>query len=244
MVDIRSLPSLHDKHVDRMIEFLRRAAKGRVVDRDAVEASVLEILHATGLAHDGTENGRIWLELADGDLDHKALRAGFRKLARSKDPIKLARQRPELQPGLNKLLRARWGRRWVREKREGEPATRTIDWSRLSEDERQEVRDLCTRLADFHDSQVSQGRQQLNDVDTALAELAEAFLAFTGKPGPVHGVPYAQTSHFIRFAVAALEPVALTFEVSEKAISERWRRQVRDARDAEQAERAQNPSAG
>jgi hypothetical protein len=90
---------------------------------------------------------------------------------------------------------------------------------------------MCRHLARYHHSFVRRGRQQKDDLDTILEELAEWFLRWTGQNRKtIDDVPYSINSRFITFVVEALEPIGMYFEVSAKALSRRWERRVRHAR--------------
>lgn len=214
----------------RMVTILERAADGRPVDASEVEDRLIELIHAIGLAREDTEHARLWHELqADLAPDHAHLRDRFKELAAAENPLDPILCARDLAPYLQGQIRTRWSPRWKRAGR-GEPRVSTLDWHALTPVEQDELRSMCRHLAHYHGSFVRCGRQQKNDLDTIIYQLAECFLRWTDQQIAVEAVPYSMNSHFIAFAVEALKPVRIYFEVSQYALSRRWERYVRHAR--------------
>ncbi len=216
-----------------IMDILDRASDGRQIDSEAVEQSLLEIIHAIGLASDGTEGSRLWQEFSSQEPSHRTERDGLLRLAGADDPFTLARR----DSRLSSLLRSsvglhHAGGRW-RKAGHSLSSLQKADWSSLSAAEQTGFREALEDAAGYSGHFVRRGRVQKTRLDTALLDLADLYLSWTGQTVARHHVPYAIESRFIQFAVAALEPVGWYFEVSNAALSRRWERIVLDARKEE-----------
>ena len=191
-----------------------------------LEAELLSVIHGSGLAHDGSEASGYWHEFRSAAPSHKQLAAGFKAMAQAPDPLAPSICTPDLWPELNARIRTRWAARWKREGRTSEPSLRTVRWDTLSDAERGDIRAIAERLARYHQQFVRRGRPRKRDLDDVMRELADIFLRHTCSPSYWGELPYAEESWFIQFAVLALEPAAMYFEVSADALSRRWERLV------------------
>jgi hypothetical protein len=233
-----SFPTYESAELKGIMALLRRASPGRQEDRALVEKTLLGIIHAVGLAHDGSEEALIWEELSAKDASHRDLRDGFGRLAQAEDPLELARRESDLGAGLNAQIRSRWLARWRRQRRKAEPSLDTVVWEMLSSSEQVEIRAMAKKLADYYGSLVRRGRRQKMHLDAALWLLADHYLDWTGQTIAPHDLPYSVNSLFVRFAAAALGPVGHYFEVSPEALSGRWERLVSDVRKEAKADPA------
>jgi hypothetical protein len=229
----RNLQAYDPATIERIVAILGRAAGGRQIDREEVEQSLLEVIHAIGLASDGTEESGLWREFSSQDPSHKIERDGLLRLASAEDPFELARR----DRRLSSLLRSsvglhRVGGRW-RKAGYSLSSLRKTDWSSLSTGEQAEFRKALEDAASYHARFVRRGRAQKTRLDTALLDLADLYLSWTEEAIARHQVPYSAESRFIQFAVAALEPVGWYFEVSDAALSRRRERIVLDERKEE-----------
>jgi hypothetical protein len=236
-----TLPAYDPDRLDRILALLSRAgddspdiALAWLRDRrDELERDLLSLIHATGLAHDGSEAGAIWHEAVSDAPSHQQLAAAFTAMARAARPLDPGICKSELRSGLSALIHTRWAPRWKRERRNAEPSLRTLDWGMLSIAERQEIRAMARHLAQYHDGFVRRGRQQKGNLDAVLTGLADLFLRYSGSSIDRYEVAYARESQFIKFAVLALEPAAvqqMSHEVTDYALSRRWERLVVNSR--------------
>jgi hypothetical protein len=222
--------------IDRIMEILGRTRTGRQVDREMAQEALLEVIQAVGLASDGTQESQIWHEFSIQETDfHKTGRDGFRELAEADDPFELARRDQNLADLLNRSTALRHLTRQRQETSNSQAPIWRSFWGTLSAQEQSTVRKSLKASACYHATQIRRGRVQKTEFDTALLELADLFLTWTGQTIARHRVPYAVESQFIQFAVAALEPVGQYFEVSAFALSRRWERIVKEARKSERA---------
>ena len=192
--------------------------------REELEDDLLSLLYATGLAHDGSDASAYWREATNEGPTHMQLQSRYRRMSKASNPLAPTVCRPELHPGFNAMLRHRWAARWRRQGRHAEPSLRILDWNSLLIAEKEEIRRIARHLAWYHGQFIRRGREQKTDLDTALMGLADIFLSFTALPGDRYNLPHSRETFFIQFAVLALEPVALHFEVSDSALSRRWER--------------------
>ena len=237
----RSVAVIAPDRLDELIELLGRAGMPREVSqanelRLQLEADVLSVIHATGLAHDGSEDGILWHELASEQTRHDELELAFRAMANAPNPLDPRVCKPELLAELDAQIRVRLEPQWKRQRRNATPSVKTLNWDTSSDAERELVRSVARNLAQWHRSQIRRGPRQKFALDTAMMCLADIFLRYSGDASARHRVPYAPASHFIRFAVLALEPAAMYFEVSPKALSRRWERIVIEDRRHDSAE--------
>jgi len=194
---------------------------------------LLEIIYAIGLATDGTEQSRLWQEFSSHEPSHKTERDDLLQLAEAEDPFALVRRDRTLSLLLrNSVGLHRAGGRW-RKAGYSLSSLRKTDWNSLSTAEQTEFRKMLDDAAGYQARLVRRGPVQKTRLDTALLDLADLYLSWTGQTVARHHVPYAAESRFIQFAVAALEPVGQYFEVSRSALSGRWERIVLDARKEE-----------
>ena len=230
----RILKAYEAAQIERIVAILCRAADGRQIESKEVEQSLLEAIHAIRLASEGTEESGLWQEFtAEGEPSHKADRDGFLQLATAEDPFELAR-RDRRFPDL--LSRSSGLRRFSRRRRNTSNSQAPIwqaYWSDFLAEEQAEIRKSLEASARYHASLIRRGPKQKTKLDTALLELADLYLGWTGQTIARHHVPYSAESRFIQFAVAALEPVGQYFEVSRSALSRRWERIVLQDRKEE-----------
>ncbi len=229
------LQAYEPAQIERIMAILDRASGGRQIDREEVAQSLLEVIHATGLASDGTEQSRLWQEYSSQDEpSYKTLRDGLLRMAKAEDPFELARSDRRLSllisrgVGLRRIA-GRWGKPGY-----SQASIRKTDWSSLSAADQAEFRKMLEDVASYHARFVRRGPEQKTKLDTALLDLADLYLVWTGEMIARHQVPYSKESRFIQFAVAALEPVGQYFEVTNSALSGRWARIVLHERTGEQ----------
>ena len=229
------LQAYEPAQIEQITAILGRAAGGRRIYSEEVEQALLEVIHAIGLASDGTEASGLWQEFSSQDEpSHKTVRDGFLRLARAKDPFKLARRDRRLSSLLTRGVGLRRiAGRW-RKPGYSQASIRKTDWMSLSAADQAEFRKMLEDSASYYARFVKRGRVQKTKLDTALLCLAHLYLSWTGQTVARHHVPYAAESRFIQFAVAALEPVGWYFEVSDAALSGRWERIVVHERTGEQ----------
>lgn len=227
------LQAYEPAQIEWIMAILDRASGGRQIDREEVEQSLLEIIYAIGLATDGTEQSRLWQEFSSQDPSNKTERDGFLKLARAEDPFELARRDRRLSALLSRGVGIRRAAGRWRKPGYSQASIRKADWKSLSAADQAEFRKMLEDSASYQARFVKRGPVQKTRLDTALLDLADLYLSWTGQTMARHHVPYAVESRFIQFAVAALEPVGWYFEVSNAALSKRWGRIVLDARKEE-----------
>ncbi len=228
------LQAYEPAQIERIMAILDRASGGRQIDREEVAQSLLEIIYAIGLATDGTEQSRLWQEFSSHEPSHKTVREGFLRLARAEDPFALAQRDRRLSSLLSRGVGVRRiAGRW-RKPGYSQASIRNADWMSLSAADQAEFRKMLEDSASYYARFVRRGREQKSKLDTALLDLADFYLSWTGQTVARHHVPYAAESRFIQFAVAALEPVGWYFEVSDAALSGRWERIVVHERTGEQ----------
>ncbi len=230
----RDLQAYAPAQIERIMAILDRASDGRQIDNEEVEHLLLEIIYTIGLASDGTEQSRLWQEYSSQDEpSYKTLRDGLLRMAKAEDPFELARSDRRLSllisrgVGLRRIA-GRWGKPGY-----SQASIRKTDWSSLSAADQAEFRKMLEDVASYHARFVRRGPEQKTKLDTALLDLADLYLAWTGQTMARHHVPYAVESWFIKFAAAALEPVCQYFEVSNAALSGRWERIVLQERKEE-----------
>ncbi len=220
----RALLAYAPAQIGWIMDILDRASDGRQIDSEAVKQSLLEIIHAIGLASDGTEGSRLWQEFSSQEPSHKTERDGLLRLASADDPFALARRDSRLSSLLTSSVGLhRAGGRW-RKAGYTLSSLQKTDWSSLSTGEQAEFRKALEDAANYLARFVRRGRVQKTRLDTALLDLADLYLSWTGQTVARHHVPYSVESRFIQFAVAALEPVGQYFEVTNSALSGRWAR--------------------
>jgi hypothetical protein len=228
------LQAYEPAQIERIMAILDRASGGRQIDREEVAQSLLEIIYAIGLATDGTEQSRLWQEFSSHEPSHKTVRDGFLRLARAEDPFALARRDRRLSSLLSRGVGVRRiAGRWQKPGY-SQASIRNADWMSLSAADQAEFRKMLEDSASYYARFVKRGREQKSKLDTALLDLADLYLSWTGQTVARHHVPYAAESRFVQFAVAALEPVGWYFEVSDAALSRRWERIVVHERTGEQ----------
>lgn len=230
-----SLNRLDTESLNGLLSVLSRAAGCHSSDIDAaeLEAELLGLIHAIGLADDGTEHGQAWLEIAHDKPSHAELAKACEQAATTDNPLSADALHDDLRPALNAKIRRAWSGPWRRQRRNAEPSLRAAEWELLDDDARREIREMLLALGRHHRSFVRRGRVQKIGLDTALAGLAELFLRYSGSQLGTHQVPYSVNSQFIQFAVLALKPVGAHFEISPQALSRRWERCVRHMRMAD-----------
>lgn len=228
------LQAYEPAQIERIMAILDRASGGRQIDREEVAQSLLEIIYAIGLTTDGTEQSRLWQEFSSHEPSHKTVRDGFLRMTRAEDPFALARRDRRLSSLLSRGVGLRRiAGRW-RKPGYSQASIRKTDWMSLSAVDQAEFRKMLEDSASYYARFVKRGRVQKSKLDTALLDLADLYLSWTGQTVARHHVPYAAESRFIQFAVAALEPVGWYFEVSDAALSGRWERIVVHERTGEQ----------
>lgn len=217
----RAVPSYPPEVLAALLDVLDRTSSvvGRtVLERDDLETELLSLLFATGLAHDGSEAGKLWLEVPPTSA--RRLMVGYRAMTKTSNPLDPKVCKSDLWPNLNALIYARWGPRRKREGRYRGPSLKTLRWEERSKDEREEVRFMVRHLADHFRRKVpGRGGPQKTDFDTALEELATIFLRYTGQQCEAQKIPGWLEAHFFKFATLALKPGAP--EVTLGAISVR-----------------------
>ena len=231
----RTLQAYEPARIEQITAILGRAAGGRQIGSEEVEQALLEVIHAIGLASDGTEASGLWQEFSSQEPSHKTERDGLLRLASADDPFALARRDSRLSSLLSSSVGLhRVGGRWRKAGYSSLSSLRKSDWSSLSAAEQAEFRKMLEDVAGYHARFVRRGPEQKTRLDTALLDLADLYLSWTGQTVARHHVPYAAESRFIQFAVAALEPVGQYFEVTNSALSGRWARIVLHERTGEQ----------
>ena len=230
----RVLQAYEPAQIGRIMAILDRASGGRQIDSEEVEQSLLEIIYAIGLASDGTEESRLWQEFSSQEPSPKTERDDLLQLAEAEDPFALVRRDRTLSLLLrNSVGLHRAGGRW-RKAGYSLSSLRKTDWNSLSTAEQTEFRKMLDDAAGYQARLVRRGPVQKTRLDTALLDLADLYLSWTGEVIARHQVPYSKESRFIQFAVAALEPVGQYFEVTNSALSGRWARIVLHERTGEQ----------
>lgn len=230
----KTICSYPDDLLDRIVEVLRRATVNdehrgdglRKISRGELEAELLTVLHATGLALDGTAESVIWKELEEGSPTEKQLSDAYWAMAEAPNPLDPSVCTSELRSGMNAQLRVRGLSSWRDCDGPTLPTVQTLDWNALPDTDKEEIRAMARHRADYHHRhRVKPQRPRDAALDTAMYELAEIFLRHTGKSGIFEDVPHAIESRFIKFAVLALEPLSAHYEVrKDKALSRRWQR--------------------
>ncbi|MHC4804532.1 MAG: hypothetical protein ACYTFF_20860 [Planctomycetota bacterium] len=232
----RVLQAHEPEQIRQIMDILIRASGGREIDSKMVEQSLLEVIHAIGLAADGTEESGLWQEFsAEDEPSHQADRDGFLQLTAADDPFELAQSDRRLS---DLLSRDATLRRFAQQRRKTSNSQAPIwrgFWGSVSPEEQAEIRKSLKTSARYHDSLIRRGRVQKTKLDTALLELADLYLTWTEQTIARHHVPYSSQSRFIQFAVAALQPAAAYFEVSSSALSGRWERVALPDRKEERA---------
>ena len=74
--------------IEQITAIFGRAAGGRQIDSEEVEQALLEVIHAIGLASDGTEASGLWQEFSSQDEpSYQTVRDGFIDMAKAEDPF-------------------------------------------------------------------------------------------------------------------------------------------------------------
>lgn len=217
------------------MDVLERASGGEPIDRDAVERSLLEVVHAVGLGMDGSEASRHWHEFAAREPSLRQERDAFLELAEAEDPFELAQSNRKYPGLLNSSAALRRVTQRLSRTRNSQAPIWQGFWGNLSPEEQSQVRESLRSAAHYRGSFIKKGRVQKTHLDTALLELADLYLSWTRQTIARHQLPYALESRFIQFAVATLEPVGQYFEVSGQALSRRWERIVLHERTGDPA---------
>ena len=231
----RTLQAYEPARIEQITAILGRAAGGRQIYSEEVEQALLEVIHAIGLASDGTEASGLWQEFSSQDEpSYQTVRDGFIDMAKAEDPFELVRRDRRLSSLLSRGVGLRRiAGRW-RKPGYSQASIREANWRSLSAADQAEFRKMLEDSAEYYARFVGPGRERKTKLDTALLCLADLFLSWTGNVIALHRVPYSVESRFIQFAVAALEPVGWYFEVSDAALSRRWERIVVHERTGEQ----------
>jgi hypothetical protein len=101
---------------EKIVVIVQRAARGRSIDQHQLIDDILSALYSAGVAHDGSEEALAFRE-AMSTPGHKALAAGFGKLAEAANPLDPRVCTEELRPRLNAAIHSRWSGRWRKQER-------------------------------------------------------------------------------------------------------------------------------
>ena len=219
-IELRSMPP---EQLAAMVECV--AAHGAVVDAAALEADVLAVLHASGLAHDASEAAQTWHDLDDPAASHKELARGFLRLAEATDLLDPAICTIELFRPLKRQVELRWSNRGRGQGRGPQATLALAGWNLLNQHEQAEVRQTALHLAGYHKSFVRAERPRKNDLDTIMGLLADVFVQHSGFARDRYDLPHSLTTAFIRFVEVALDGIFDPSEVSPVALARRWKRE-------------------
>ena len=158
------------------------------------------------------------------ETTHAVLAKLFRRIARARDPFADKAGYDLALPELN----AKAGRRWAERIRRGTLGRAGpllgVRWADLSDDERDDIRQMARELARNHQSFVGRGMPFKNDQNTLLDGIADIFVDFTRiRASSLRTTPRReQPLHPIRRSCPA--PILCPDEASTKALSRRWKR--------------------
>ena len=206
-----------------MADILRRASRGRSIDEEALEATLLNVIHVTGIGREDTEASAVWHE--EETTRHLEMARQFSKLAKAPNPLDASVCTDALKPELNGKIINLWSARWRREGRNHPASIRNVTWENLTALEQAEIREMARSLSAFHRSLAPPHRPTKDDIDTVLFLLAEIFADHTGYARHSAELPHSVSSHFILFAHEALKGFFDSSEISHLALARRWQRQ-------------------
>src|SRR4051794_33137899 len=110
------------KDLDRIVEIMARASGGLAIDRQADERGLVELIHAIGRAHDGSEEQQYFHALGADDPTASMLVKGFLAMAEADNPLTNSVCYGEFRARLNGIVRVRWTPRWRRDGRMQDPS--------------------------------------------------------------------------------------------------------------------------
>lgn len=214
----------------RMADILRRASRGRTIDEDALEANLLNVIHATGIGREDTQASAVWHE--EKATDHLEMARAFAKMAEAPNPLDAFVCTDALKPELNGKIINIWSARWRKERRNQPASIRNVIWENLTALEQVEIREMARSLSAFHRSLARPHRPTKDDIDTVLFLLAEIFADHTGYDRHPTELPHSVSSRFILFAHEALKGFFDPSEITHLALARRWQRQKEQSRRA------------
>lgn len=200
---------------------LRLAPK---VDEAKLRSDIEDLLSATGIAHDGSEDALLFASLSAEDMTHKELAKQCRLIAQADDPLDRSIFHGVVRTELMDKLRIKWTSRHHRRRLNRPHILLGMTSDFLSDSERSDIKEAALELEAYHLAQVRRERPTKIDQDTALDGLADIFLIHTCSSQHRDELPHSVRSHFIRFCHAVLRPFFPLTEVSPKALSNRWQK--------------------
>jgi hypothetical protein len=198
-------------------------------DQAGLAAELEGILVSTGVCLEGGSprqklKGRIWAILAAAAPSPADDAKCLARALDADDPLARGALPRPLRAALISKLIPRLQARARRTGRNRAFERSKMDWSTMSELEREDVREVLRRMESYNRSRVRRGRPQKNDLDTALSSIAEVFVQRARLPIHEHDLPHAVRSRFISFAAIALAGrVYPASEADPEALSRRWR---------------------
>ena len=204
-----------------MVGLIRRA--GGEVDPDGLQEKLLEILYATGTAHDGSQRALLIHEAIGAVWARENLAPAFRRVARARNPLHPSVLHPKLRLQLERRVQNRWGLRW-RLRGRGRPSLDQLVWTELSAEEQHELREMAVGLAITCQSLYPGHRPRNHRIETLLVLLAELFAEFIGYQAHPDTLPHSAEGYFIQFGSRALAPFFSDIESDAELLSKRWKR--------------------
>ena len=212
-----------------MADILCRASRGRTIDEEALEATLLNVIHVTGIGREDTQASAVWHE--EKATYHLEMAREFANMAEAPNPLDASVCTDALKPELNgKIINL-----WSAPAGAGghHPASiRNVTWENLTALEQAEIREMARSLSAFHRSLAPPHRPTKDDIDTVLFLLAEVFANHTGYARHPAELPHSVSSRFILFAHEALKGFFDPSETSHLALARRWQRQKQQSRRA------------
>ncbi len=187
---------------------------------DEFRHRLIGMLVAVGVCDDHSVYTKAFREYAANQPDHADLAREFRAIAAAEDPLAPSVCSRMARSELNNAAR----RKWFRRKMDRSYPLQGVTFELLTEAEQAEVRQMATGLADFHKSQVQAHRPNKETLNTILEGLGDLYASITAFDGHRHDLPHAEKSQFVQFCRLVLVPFFDPSEVTERAISRRWKR--------------------
>jgi hypothetical protein len=203
---------------------IERVTPGVQVDRRFLAERLLDLLGAVGRMVDDSEYSIAFQEFAASEPSHSELAKRFRAIAASDDPLNTELCSGVALAELNAAARSKWAGR-IRKGLINRPhPIRGAATELLTDQELVDVREMASRLAQYHQSFVRRQQPNKLDQDTLVEGMADIYIEFTGLEHGRYELPHAKNARFIKFVYLAMRPFFGLTEASLASISKRWKR--------------------
>ena len=202
----------------------QKSGKGRV-SGTALGRQLLDLLSATGHAHDGSAGAIAFHEACAKQPSHKDLAKQGRRIAAANHPLESISFTGIVVSEIRGHLRHRWS---------GNIRTGKLDPQKLRLHGHQlytpadiaDIRAAAAAVALNHENWASKETSRKHHLDTLLIELADIFASHTRFKWSRFELAKAEHSTFIQFAHVAFTPFFHPTEVSANALHLRWKRLI------------------